>query len=453
MTNRINLSTNPSFEVSLAGTTAIGSSTLAQSSAWSYAGTKSLNFTGSAPGGFTFSIATTIGQTYTVSAYVRDNGGTRTQLSAAGVTGAATVSPSGTVQRPFVTFTATATATTVSVQSVGLSTGPPFFLPLNMDTNVDAILAELSPVAGTYFDGNTASCAWSGTSGLSTSTYTAPPPSIDVSADPTTSPPRVVIFVNNCSGTTAQIYRTDPSGSQTPVRGGDPATLASGQWVGFDYEAPYNQSVTYTIVPDDLSTPATSPAAALLSEQAWLIHPGVPSLSLPVTGILLTDDQSDSGTALHAPLGRPDPIPISDGARKTPAFQVSFRTGGSVLSYPGGFTFPGVMTFPGAQNQNDQLTAILQDSSPLLLQIVYPFTDISAYRWVSVGRVNIARVTMQFGDQQRVWTLDCTQITRPAGGIAAQRTWADVLAEAGTWQDEMNKYPTWTGVVTGLPGT
>jgi hypothetical protein len=194
-------------------------------------------------------------------------------------------------------------------------------------------------------------------------------------------------------------------------------------------------------------------AAPVESPQPWLIHPGVPSLSLPVTGILLTDDQSDSGTALHAPLGRADPIPVSDGARKTPAFQVSFRTGGEIYSFPGGFTFPGELTFPGAQDQNDALKAILRDSAPLLLQIVYPFTDIAMYRWISIDRVTTARVTMLFGDQQRVWTLDCTEITRPAGGIAAQRTWADLVAECATWQDVIDKYATWTGVTTGIAGT
>jgi hypothetical protein len=460
MTNRVNLSTNPSIEVSTADHSAIGAATLAQSAVWAQGGTKSLRVTAPScgryfrdlfvPDGDQFTITTVIGTTYTASAWVNvDAGYQPMQISAAGVNGSTATG----AQRISVTFTATATSTVVKVQGTGAHEGAPAFPFWPTACYIDGILAEAAPVAGTYFDGDSAGCTWSGTSGLSTSTYTAPPPSIDVSADPTASPPRAVIFVNNCSGTTAQIYRTDPNGSQTPVRGGDPATLTSGQWTGSDYEMPYNQGVTYTVVPDDLSTPASAVAAPVESPQPWLIHPGVPALSLPVTGILLTDDQSNSGTALHAPLGRPDPIPVSDGARKTPAFQVSFRTGGEIYSFPGGFTFPGVLTFPGAQDQNDALKAILQDSAPLLLQIVYPFTDITMYRWISIDRVTTARVTMLFGDQQRVWTLDCTEITRPAGGIAAQRTWADLVAECATWQDVIDKYPTWTGVITGIAGT
>jgi hypothetical protein len=448
---RTNLCTNPSFEVSTTGVTAGGSipPSLATSTAQHSDRAKSLLVTWGTGGFFpqiSYTFTAVVGLTYTVSQYVRVPAGSpAVAVFVQGSAGAVTTLHDAWER---LVKTVTATSTTITVQLLANSaptSGQTFYL--------DAILCENAPIAASYFDGAASGCVWTGTTDLSTSQQLDGPLSITVTNDPANSPPRNILFVTGAPGATAQLTRTDPSGAQTPVRSGDPAPLVTGAWVGYDYEAPYNAGCTYTVIPSDATPNAFTAATPLESPQPWLIHPGVPSLSLPVTGILLTDDQSDSGTALHAPLGRPDPIPVSDGARKTPAFQVSFRTGGEIFSFPGGFTFPGVLTFPGAQDQNDALKAILQDSAPLMLQIVYPYTDIAMYRWISIDRVTTARVTMQFGDQQRVWTLDCTEITRPAGGIAAQRTWADLVAECATWQDVMNKFRTWTGVITGIEGT
>jgi hypothetical protein len=226
----------------------------------------------------------------------------------------------------------------------------------------------------------------------------------------------------------------DPDGVTRPVRLGDPAALVSGAWVGYDYEMPYNAPVMYTVTPLDLSTPVTVNAAALPVTQAWLVHPGVPSLSVQIIGFHEdTTRGSDTGEAQHVILGRASPQIITDGQRKSQSYTASVRT--------------------TTEAQNAALRAILDGSVPLLLQVVYTFTTASRWEYLSIGHVDERRISEQFGDPKRQFVFQATVVDRPAGGIAAQRTWADLLGEAGTWQDVLNKYTTWTGALTGIAGT
>ncbi len=84
---------------------------------------------------------------------------------------------------------------------------------------------------------------------------------------------------------------------------------------------------------------------------------------------------------------------------------------------------------------------------------MYPFAPASLWEYVTLPHVDERRITEQFGDPRRQFIFQVTVVDRLVGGIAAQRTYADLLAEAGTWQDVLNKCVTWTGVLTGIPGT
>jgi hypothetical protein len=208
----------------------------------------------------------------------------------------------------------------------------------------------------------------------------------------------------------------------------------SGAWVGYDYEVPYGTAVTYTVIPSDASANAFVAIPALATTQARFIHPGVPSLSLQIFGFHEESARdSDTGAAEHVVLGRQYPQIITDGQRKSPKYTATVRT--------------------TTEAQNAAYRAILAGSVPLLLQLVYPFTSASRWEYLSIALVSEQRVTEQFGDPKRIFTFTCTVVDRPSGGITAQRTYADVLSESGTYADTLNRYTSYTGLLTGIAGT
>jgi hypothetical protein len=102
-------------------------------------------------------------------------------------------------------------------------------------------------------------------------------------------PPRVRLDVTD-SGTpnlfATTVMRLDPDGALRPVRTQDGAPLTLGtsgsNRVGlvYDYEAPYGAPVSYSTLesPSTVSNPVT-----VDESRVWLVHPGVPALSLPIT--------------------------------------------------------------------------------------------------------------------------------------------------------------------------
>lgn len=434
---RTNLCTNPSFEVSLAGWVATGNPapTLTQTALQEQNRAKAMLISWAAgnvlfPGAL-FALTTAVNSQYTVSAYVYvPAGNPPVQLIVNLGGGQIAASPVSTLndqwQRLTVTFTAAAVSHNVTLCPSGTPTA-------GQVCYLDSVLMELANVAAPYFDGASSGCQWTGAADLSTSQQLAGPLAITVAVDMANEPPRYSIFVSGAPGTTAQVNRTDPDGTIRPVRGGDPAPLTGTQWIGYDYEAPYNAQPVYTVVPSDGSPSVFVTALPLATTQSRFIHPGVPSLSMKINGSMRGDRDYPSGSAEHLVLGAQFPRIESDAARKSGKYPLILRT--------------------TTDAENTALSAILAGCVPLLLQLVQPFTTSSVWQYLSVDAVHEADVTQVFGDPRRVWTLDVTVVDRPSGGVAAQRTWADLLAEAATWQDVVNKYKTWAGAITGVPGT
>jgi hypothetical protein len=271
-----------------------------------------------------------------------------------------------------------------------------------------------------------------GTYLLTLAVYTGP--TLTASVDPLALPPRVLVQAFNIGGPSGNITRLDPDGASRPVREGDPVSLSGGGAAVFDYEMPYNQPITYTITPTSSpTTPTSSMTVTLLVSRPWLVHPGVPFLSQPLTIQLFADETIPANVGIHDVLQRETPITISDGRRKSPRSMLQVKT----------------MT----RSQADGLDQLLLDESPLLLQATYPFTTEQMYAWISILDVNRARRTAMFGDPSRVWQLPYVVVDRPTGAIQSVRTWQDVVNQYDTWQDVMNDFQTWRGVLTGLRGT
>jgi hypothetical protein len=186
-TTRTNLLTNPNFEVGTTDWVGRNAATIARSTAQSYVGTASLQITTSASNnnGATASPATTItvGNTYTLSAYVRTDTGTLTNCYAL------IIWQNGGVEVSRVTGTFTTVTTSwARITATGVAPVGALVAEISIVRNTstagliwfaDAILFESASSALPYFDGTYAdtytgytltSQAWSGTANASTST-------------------------------------------------------------------------------------------------------------------------------------------------------------------------------------------------------------------------------------------------------------------------------------------
>lgn len=247
-----------------------------------------------------------------------------------------------------------------------------------------------------------------------------------------TTTPRIALTIGGMVGTSVTIVRTDPAGNTAPVRSANPAMLSGGAWVGWDYEAPFQVPVTYTATSDS-GDKVTTPPQTLAVATPWLIHPGIPDLSRPVTIADLGDETGPSSSGAHYVLGRPNPIVIGGGARRGATFNLVLRT----------YT----------QYEAESLTALLADDSVLLLQVAYPFTALTDYRWVAVGDAVKHRVSRDYDDPGALWTLPCTVTDPPIGLLRPQWTWADVIANYPTWADVEANFATWQDVIMDTPKT
>lgn len=454
--SRTNLCTNPSFENNTTDWHVYASeATIAQSTTHPTVGTHTGLITWAADSNGTNQVyspfTAVIGQTYTLSVDVYvPSGSTPVHLTFRSANASSTVFDR--TQRLSVTAVAAGSTENLVIFPTTGAGGTCY---------IDAALFEKAPLAGTYFDGNTGGASWSGTAGNSTSTFVGAA-TLTVANDPTNVPPRNILFVTGATGSTITITRTDPDGAIRAVRTAEAGPLVGGTWSGFDYESPFDpsggQTVTYTGQASDGSNPFTATVAALNITQSWLIHPGVPDLSQPI--IILDGDPGetfDSGATVHNVLGRSTPVIVTDGVRRSPASSFIISTDTIV--------------------QRKAIEALLADTSPLLLQAVLPPSTASAlfpsltlypsptlypggtvaafstYDWVAIDQVTRDHVGSVVVDPWRRWTLPYRVVDRPAGGVAAQRTWADLMTDAATWSTALGKYATWNGALTGTPGS
>jgi hypothetical protein len=249
--------------------------------------------------------------------------------------------------------------------------------------------------------------------------------------DPANNPPRVLLTLTYTGQTSATIVRNDPDGSQTPVRLAEPATLdGTGSWVGYDYESWFGSSTTYTATTAGGSI--TSSAITLAVADVWLRHPGIPSLSQKVD---FQGDGTPVRTVIQAvlePLGRATPIVLSDGQRKSKRDQITLRTKNDT--------------------EHQALLGLLDDVTPLLLAVppAKGFGADLTHQYLSLGDLTQGRLRPDyFPDTWRIWTAPYIVVGRPAGGIQAQRTYADLVAGFATYQAVLTRYATYTAVLTG----
>jgi len=250
-------------------------------------------------------------------------------------------------------------------------------------------------------------------------------------------PPYISIAVTGLTsyiGGTLTVYRNNPDGTSEPIRQADPNYAITGASEALlDYEAPYGASVSYSTVatksPAANLTQATN-TVTIDTDQPWLIHPGTPDISQPITVTGLANRNRDVNQSVLTPIGRRRPIVLTDGTLRSPAGTLTLAT--------------------ETLDERDDLLTLLQDLTPLLLNIPHTLEWGVTSEWIAISAVNETAIVG--ASQEREIVLPYRTVERPVGAVTLTRTWADVLTEAATWTELGNLYATWLGVYTGQAG-
>ena len=212
---------------------------------------------------------------------------------------------------------------------------------------------------------------------------------------------------------------------------------------------------TFTIGTTSIGTIAVTPSVAaetfyevttatLNIDQAWLIHPAQPALSVSVdagpnawrdVGLNVDIASSQQTTAqsavtLHNPVGRTRTVAIATGNRYEPEWQF-------VLLAP-------------TLDDRDDVTAILRDQTPLLLRSPDSFGWDLPDGYYAIGDVSYDRVTPALQQPYRRITLPLTPSDPPVVRVATDRTWNTVVEQNDTWADVPLRYGTWDDLVLGI---
>lgn len=254
-----------------------------------------------------------------------------------------------------------------------------------------------------------------------TTTFVATP-------QPSNDPPRTLLELEYTGQTSASVTRLDPDGRSRPVRLGEPATLVSGIWAGFDYESWFGEPATYTATTGAGSV--STSAVTLDVDTIWLRHPGVPSLSLEVDFQGWGTPVRPVNQAALDVLNRRDPVVVSDSRRKSPRGTLTLRT-----------------------HTLDEMAALLElldDVTPLLLDVPPAKLYGVVHEYLALGDLSEDRLRPDYYPHPwRVWTCPYTVVDRPAGGLVSERTYNTVLVDHATYTSVRTTYDTYTDLLTG----
>lgn len=255
------------------------------------------------------------------------------------------------------------------------------------------------------------------------------PTTLVATPEPSNVPPRVKLDLTWTGATEATIVRTDPDGRVRTVRGADPVEVSSDVALVYDYESFFGESTTYEAIVGASSV--TSSAVTLAADDVWLRHPGIPSLSQIVE--LAGDGEPTFAVnrAVFQPLGRRYPIAVTDGVRKAATGELKLRT------------------YTAADR--DDLEALLADASVLLLDLPPDLGyRMPVHQYLSFGDLTVTPLVA--ANPRNVWlewTLPYHRVERPAGGLQALRTYADLLTEASTYLELRSLYDDYAEVLSG----
>lgn len=216
--------------------------------------------------------------------------------------------------------------------------------------------------------------------------------------------PFVRIELTTDADTHHHVYRIEPGGNRKVLRSADPVTPVSGFAVVEDYEAPFDQTVSYRIVRDSNDDTADSVEVTLTSGGVpWLIHPGKPELrSVPLLVETWPTWTRAAIRGVFQPLGRDLPIAVSQG-RGGPSGSMSL--------------------FTSSERDRDALLALMSDGATLLLKGTSE--EGAGYRWLSCGDLTEEPLANFLPGFVR-WSVGVDEVVEPSGFALAAVTYTDV---------------------------
>lgn len=253
---------------------------------------------------------------------------------------------------------------------------------------------------------------------------------LTATAEPDADRPRVLLRVTGAgSAAQVQLVRVASDGSTTLVP--SPVTLSTGAGTGYDYRVPFEERVSYRTVE---TSPAASGPVVLDVRVPWLIHPYAPSLSMAVPGSYdggvhpnfvreaFRTRSRPSSTVEYEPLNRDDTIAVRVGRRRARTSEMSIRT----------YTL----------EQNTALDQLVEDDSPLLLNVPPSLRWGITYEWVQLGEVADSRLGIEGSHEVREWVLPFKRTGEPVGLVAPEWTFGQIQEAFTTFADIEAAYAT-----------
>lgn len=229
--------------------------------------------------------------------------------------------------------------------------------------------------------------------------------------DPTFSPPRIRINLTTTGGASDlfALVRNDPDGRQRPVLLEVNPHFTSSAWSGWDYHAPFNQPVSYTVFSGALQ--ANTSQVTLAMTQSWLQHPTNPALSVPVDKVMSVGERVTASTATtHWAYGAHYPVVRSEGVRRARTGTLTFQTQTS--------------------DSLTKLRALLIDSGVVLVNMVLPGQPDESCLWVLPGDqtdTNPGDGWVYYPTRNVSFTYQ--MVDTPSGNTAPLWTYATLLAD------------------------
>lgn len=255
-------------------------------------------------------------------------------------------------------------------------------------------------------------------------------------------PPRIRLDIVGTAPTSPSsrytLLRLDADGRSRPVVGVLNAALTTGTATAYDYHAPFNSPVGYSVTAGTVTT--TAPPVTIASSDSWLIHRTNPNLSVKIDNIIEIAQRSyQSTSALHWVFGAEFPVAKNEGVRRARAGQLTIAA--------------------ESKANHDALVAALADSGPILINFASPPNDQvtwwdETWAWIQPDAYttsNPAGGWIYY--QYRHLNFSYQVVDTPVAASVPLWSWSDVATTFATWADFSAAYATWSGAAIDYRAT